>query len=347
MTRIGRATRGKKAQEYQYEFKSVVSSMSFDIVGGDARVRDLRLDVVERPQITEMALWCEYPQYLRRSPRELSVSGAMKIPEGTRITIRGSANKDLEQVKISGMADSEAESLNMSLQTDRRAFEFQLPPLTEHQVLMFRLVDCDQIENLEPYRLAINIAPDEPPQVNIQLQGIGGAITPLARLPVTGTITDDYALDAAAFDYHIDEGETQTATIGRQGSRANEIEIDAALDLREFPENRRLQPKQRLNLSIRAPDFYNLGSSPQTGKSQRFVLQVVSPEQLQLLLQKRELELRRRYETIYTDMVDTRDLLARVDFRVSVEPSPRESPESDPAEGSTEDAGADQNPTES
>lgn len=332
MAKVGRAMPGRDDfQLYRYSFEKVDSPIVLDVVGGDARVRDLHIEVVERPQITEMALWCEYPRYMKRTPQRLSVTGAMQIPEGTRVTIRGQANKELALVKTSGLTSSQ-EVIDLSGRRDRRKFEFPLSPLTEHVVMMFRLVDDDAIENLEPYRLALNVAPDEPPQVAIQLRGIGSAISPLARIPVVGAISDDYGLDHVEFMYHVDEGDSHRVTLGEQGTRKNKITIDAALDAREFPAQLRLQPKQRLSFSVTASDFCDLGESERLGESQRFVLQVVSPEQLQILLQKRELELRRRFETIYADMVDTRDMLARVEFS-----APKDEP--DAADSSTTPGG--------
>ena len=45
-------------QLFRYEFKHVTGDMEFDIVGGDDRVRDLHLQVVDRPELYAIELEC-------------------------------------------------------------------------------------------------------------------------------------------------------------------------------------------------------------------------------------------------------------------------------------------------
>ncbi len=81
-----------------------------------------------------------------------------------------------------------------------------------------------------------------------------------------------------------------------------------ALEVRELE----LQPKQKLQLTIAAADSSTLDGGPNVGTSQRYTLDVVTSEQLRSMLEARELQLRRRFETIIEELTETRDLLARV-----------------------------------
>ena len=52
MIRVGEAAAGRdEFQLFRYEFKRVAGDMTFDVVGGDDRVRDLELRVVDRPEL--------------------------------------------------------------------------------------------------------------------------------------------------------------------------------------------------------------------------------------------------------------------------------------------------------
>ena len=55
--------------------------MDFDIVGGDDRVRDLHLKVVDRPELYAIELECTYPEYLHREPRRLPSPAACEFPK--------------------------------------------------------------------------------------------------------------------------------------------------------------------------------------------------------------------------------------------------------------------------
>ena len=50
--------------------------------------------------------------------------------------------------------------------------------------LLFTLTDTDGITSREPVRLALVALADQPPQMAVQLDGIGTAMTPQARIPV-------------------------------------------------------------------------------------------------------------------------------------------------------------------
>jgi len=85
---------------------------------------------------------------------------------------------------------------------------------------------------------------------------------------------------------------------------------DAALEVPDL----RLRPGQKLVLSVKAADTYDLGGKPNLGTSERWTLDVVTPEQLRTMLEARELVLRQRLEVILGEVGETRDLLLRVGF---------------------------------
>ncbi|MCA9017431.1 MAG: hypothetical protein KDA77_19065, partial [Planctomycetaceae bacterium] len=67
------------------------------------------------------------------------------------------------------------------------------------------LEDADGLLVTEPIRLSINGIVDQPPKVDTQLTGIGKSITRKATIPIEGMITDDYGVQAARFDFLVDQ----------------------------------------------------------------------------------------------------------------------------------------------
>ena len=86
---------------------------------------------------------------------------------------------------------------------------------------------------------------------------------------------------------------------------------DAALEVRELG----LKPGQKLLVSVKAADLCDLGHGPNVASSERWLLDVVTPEQLRAMLEARELVLRQRFERMIQEMTETRDLLARLRVR--------------------------------
>jgi hypothetical protein len=323
-------------QEYSYTFRGVLTPIRFDLFGGDDAIRDLRIEVVPSPTIVDMALECHYPDYMDRPPRTLPVAGVMQIPAGTRITVRATANKELVEVQVD---DGERIATIRNREDDGpaggdrvaepraavgfRRFAYRLASLTGDKSLRFTLLDADGIRSGRPVRLALATVPDAPPQLAVELRGIGAAITPRARLPATGRIGDDYGISRVWFDYTIDEGEEagrsgiasddagpETHPIASLAGNVTDFPLDHALEVRTM----RLAPGRRLLACVKAADRCTIAGKPNVGTSRRWLLDVVTPEQLRTMLEARELMLRQRFERIMQEVTETRDLLQRMEF---------------------------------
>lgn len=315
LSREGQAVAGRDAfQTYRYKFKGVLSPIEFYVYGGDDRCGPYRLEVVDSPTVTQMTLHCEYPAYTHRSPREIPVSGIMPIPVGTKVVIKAQSNKDLRTVQIDEILDGSSPlSERITIAEDAgqpRQFEYAIDAFQTDATLLFTLHDSDGLKSRDPIRLALTAVPDEPPQVAARLSGIGTAITPKARLPLTGEITDDYAIGRAWLETKIDEGAAKEQPFATDPAGRDKLQVNEAVEVGPF----NLKPKQKLHLVASAADTYDLAEKPNVGTSQKYVLDVVTAEQLRSMLEARELQLRRRFETIYQEFNDTRDLLARIDL---------------------------------
>lgn len=295
-------------QEYSHTFRGVLASIHFDVVGGDAAVRDLSIEVVDSPTIVEMVLDCRFPPYMDRPRRTLPVTGVMQLPVGTDVTVRATTNKELVKVEID---DGEESYVGVETrETDLRSFAYTLPNFTEDKTLLFTLFDTDGIKSRRPARLALAAVADAPPQLSVELRGIASAVTPQARVPAEGQITDDYGVARVWFEYGIDEGEPATRPLESPSGNPTDFHLDRALEVRDL----KLTAGQRLLVCVKAADRYDLAERPNVGTSRRWVLDVVTPDQLRTMLEARELVLRQRFERIAQEVTETRDSLQRMSF---------------------------------
>jgi hypothetical protein len=318
MLKIGDAEPGRdEAQQYGYTFK-VSSDLEFDVIGGDDRIRNLRLHAVERPAITRVWLEVDYPAYMGREPRSIPVSGRAELPEGAKAICRIEANKPLVAATV---RDSiEQSDLPATVDDENpKMMSFAIPVAASDRVLAISLRDADGVENRDPFRVPLSVVPDQTPEASVQLRGIGSAVTPQATIPLTGSVTDDYGLEEAWFEYSIDQGAAHRRPLRTQPGGVANLAMTEAFDLAESdPATKqplvRVKPGQKLTLSVRGRDAYDLGAEPHIGGSQRFALDVVTPSELRAMLEKRELSLRQRFEAIHEKMVGVRDLLERIDL---------------------------------
>jgi hypothetical protein len=312
MVREGNAVPGRdRYQHFEYTFQNVLAPLEFEVRGGDARLHRLRVRVVDSPTIATR-LYCEYPAYTGLAPRELPLAASLPIPRGSRATIRATANKNLDRVQASETTAARSGDLEQVPLADPRRFEYTIPRLDVDTTIAFMLLDHDGISNRDPVRIALAATPDVAPQVNVRPSGIGTAITVRARVPLAGQIDDDYGISKAWIDYAANGAKAAQQPLKLAGSMPVQLRIDTALEIAPLG----LKPGQKLNLGVQAADFCRMPEHPEpnVGQGERFLLDVVTPEQLRAMLEARELNLRQRFETILGEVVETRDSLSELEL---------------------------------
>ena len=192
--------------------------------------------------------------------------------------------------------------------------EFPLP-LPSDAMIRVTLEDTDQIQSVAPAKFTINGIVDQPPLVTTELKGIGSSITRKARIPVAGMLTDDYGVVSARFDYKVDDAESWSP---------REFQSTPPRSLREFELRRAeeepferfdvlpldLSIKQRLTVVVSALDGCTVGEAHRA-LGQKYVFNIVSEEELLSMLYVREINIRKRFEQIITEMKQTREVLGK------------------------------------
>ena len=317
MTRIGEALPGRdKWQAFEFQFNNVAEDVWFDLVGGDDRIRSLRLQVVERPQIIRTVVECEYPKYMQKPSRSIPFSSRVELPEGAHAVCRVESNKNLTHVTVHEPVAQV--DLPVSIHSDnKREFEFDIDVATEDRVLLLTMTSEDDVENREPYRIVLSAVQDLPPEVTVRVRGISSAVTAQARMPFMGSLVDQYGVEEMWYEYQIDQDAPDRRFPSQQPQgRLEVLQFDpfdlAEADTESQQERLDLQPGQKLTLAVQARDAYDLSGKPHIGSSQRFLLDIVTESELRAQLEKRELSLRQRFESIYEKMTGIQDLLTRI-----------------------------------
>lgn len=351
-------------REFRYTFTNLIDDMEFEILGGDYRSPEPnQVRIVEPPQVSEIALLCDYPDYTRLDltdrngdflPEELMVDGTqISIPQETRFQLRCRANKPLVRVTLQtdqfevtleketaaltriNEAGGEQENWtlpvgkDMGLQEEPSGFHLplwlnsqlseqpgdQLPiELGPDALVRLTLEDIDGVISDQPTRLTINGIEDQAPVIESELQGISSSITRKAVIPVTGTITDDYGISRARFEFKVGEEEEWQSRLFRNAPANAPRQFKLKRAEEEPFEQFEVMPLdlsvgQNLTLVVYAADGDNL-NGPHETRSQLYQFQIVSAQELLGLLYTKELNLRRRFERIIEELEKTeRDLV--------------------------------------
>lgn len=181
-------------------------------------------------------------------------------------------------------------------------------------VRLFVLVtDRFGLKSNKPTVVEIQPNPDRSPRVAVEPVGIGSAVTPLARVPIEGEIEDDYGVGQVALHLRF---------IGPDGTAAQspvelvlaepprplvKLAIQDRVDLSRFA----LPIGTRCQLRAVATDRCDLPGGPNRGESPEWVFEVVSPEELRLRLEKREILLRQQLEQTIGELAQLREQIVR------------------------------------
>jgi hypothetical protein len=296
-------------------FDTVTSSHVLNIIGLDARLRDLRLEVIDPVVVVDMQLECVYPKYLldslsSRPPQEsLPYRTGMKIPEGTVCSLVGRCSSPLKQVDYTSSGIISAESTEVVIhqaEVSEAEFRIALGTMTASQLIEVRLLDHYGLPSEQVLRYNVMVQPDTVPEVQSRLEGIGMAITPQAILPVRGQVTDDHEIAEVAVEMSINE--TAISPIPLQ---LLDTQLSGDIDLQKMASEGKLTvaPGTTLGLSVKAQDRFDLGGQQHIGRGQPQQLAVVTTDALLVVLDRQELELRKRLEQIISELQQLDDAL--------------------------------------
>jgi hypothetical protein len=308
-------------QAFGHVLKAVNDSLDLEIRGGDARLRNLRIEVLEPPALEKLLITSTPPAYLGSGPRESPPARIVQIPRGSQVEIACTCTKPLAAATIVAVASggsaaeevlatfSAADSSAAAGATSAtgRGIVGRIAALDADRTIVVRFTDTDGLVNREPLTFTLAALPDEPPQVAMRLRGISTAVTPRARVPLVGTISDDHGLGGAAVRLRVADGGETVLPMARV--RAGDPVVDLPAEAAEVVqlEPLGLSVGRKLELAVTATDTCTLGGEPNAGTSDAWSLDVVAPESLVAMLEAREIILRRRYESCVADLTQARD----------------------------------------
>lgn len=307
------------AQVFGHVLKGVGETVELEVRGGDARLRGLRLQVLEPPALEKLVVTATLPDYLGGATRALPPARVVQVPRGSAVEIACTSTKPLSAATmvatvVGGAAAGETEEeqlATLAASADgARTVVGRIAAIDADRAVVVQFTDTDGLVNREPVTFVVSSLADEPPQVSMRLHGVSTAVTPRARVPLVGMITDDHGLAGAAVRLKLGDAAETTLPLARVRAGAAQVEILPEEAETVVLEPLDLLPGQKLELAVAAQDGCTLAGGPNVGSSVPWTLDVVTPEALVAMLEAREIILRRRYESCIADLTQARGRLA-------------------------------------
>ena len=294
-----KSTGKQDGREQVFVFHNVSSKFRFRAAGGDDITDWVDVELVEPPAVIELGIQAMLPAYTGVTSVELTGGGPHAVLNGSRLEIEIKANKSLSLAAVK-LGD---DSFPMQPGGAPDQFELTIPSGQwrggEYE---FELADQAGLRNSRPSKFKLTVKEDQPPKVRASLLGISGLVVPRAILPTSFQAADEYGLTRLYFDCQWKVGDDEEAPVTRQveiaelgnsGAPIRQHKDVQVLDLLPL----RLTPGTSFRFSVAAED--TCPGNHGIGKSQEFLLRIVSDEELRADLLRREIEQRKAFEQAY------------------------------------------------
>lgn len=290
---------------FRHTFIRVQEEFRFRLVGGDDATPWYEARLAERPKVESLELRVEPPSYTGIAPFTLPEGQrAVEVLKGSVISITATLNKTASTVTL--MAGQERIAACEGVGTTWSA-TFSPDATRTYQ---FDIADEMGLRNKRPVRFSIRIAKDAAPRVRLKVAGASDMITPKARLPLEFSISDEFGLADVQLIHRITgpDGDTGSAPVRDFTSGMTKFDVKTIWDVALVS----VVPGDQLTLLARATDFDDV-SGPNEGQSTELNFRVVTPEELQAELARREHEYRQEFERVIEQQEELRnDLLSLI-----------------------------------
>lgn len=305
-------------REHMFMFHNVSSRFKFRASGGDDVTEWVEVELVEPPNIIELGIQALLPEYTGFGSVQFNGIGPHAVLVGSQLRVDIKTNKPLTEANLklgealfAMKSTGNSQQFGLTLPGDGgelRGGEYE-----------FELVDESGLKSSRRSKFKITIKEDEPPKVRASLLGISGLVSTRAILPTSYQSADEYGLTRLAFDCNWKTGVDETQPGQRElifaefglpdGQPVRESKDVSVLDL--LPLN--LAPGTSFRFAVAASDSHP--GQPNVGRSQEFLLRVVSDEELRADLLRREIEQRKAFDQAYQIQMELSTELQAIEAR--------------------------------
>lgn len=266
-----------KQGEFTYLFEKIQNGLSFQIEASGFYSDAYTIELINRPEITELKVNLEYPRYLARRNEELNNAGNLEVPEGTKITWKiGTANATKAFINFTS-----EEAPNPMQISDDQLFTFGKGFSNPDQYSID--LENEKSRNKEKIAYSISVAKDAFPDIAVDF--LKDSIL-YKSIVLGGAISDDYGVTQLDLTYQIISKNNESEKILIQ------IPISKNQQQQSFFYNWRLDslmllPGDRLNYFLQVWDNDGVNGRKVT-KSAGYVFSLPGEEELKVEITKSE-----------------------------------------------------------
>jgi len=182
---------------FSYTFEKMQNEVVIQIEASGFLSDVYNIQLINRPELTQLKATLDYPAYLNRKPEQLNNAGNLEIPEGTKVTWQIGASSTSKATILFSSDQSQNE---MQL-IDNEIFKFGKHFDNPEQYSI--VLENDRSKNKDQINYSIAVIKDQFPQIVVE--NLRDTIL-FNNIYLGGTITDDYGLTALKLNFQIIKG---------------------------------------------------------------------------------------------------------------------------------------------
>lgn len=177
---------------YSYTFRNVQKDLNFEVFSGRVNSPEYSIDVIEKPNLADLQVFLDYPNYLGRKNEAISNIGDLTIPQGTNVTWDFQAeHTDDVSIRFSNQSKK--------VTVERKSeIGFNLKKRFMSDVRYKVFLANDRIPTPDSISYSISVIPDKRPTINVEQ--FQDSITS-NLFYFLGSASDDYGISSLSFIY--------------------------------------------------------------------------------------------------------------------------------------------------
>lgn len=182
-----------KPGEFAYTFERIQVPMTFQFEASGFFSTTYAIELVNRPELTQLKIDLSFPRYLGRKPEQLTNTGNLEIPEGTKVTWTiGGAHAKSASMSFGTGAENPMQQIGDQLFSYGNSFN-------NPQDYWISL-ENDRAKNKDKIAYSIRVIKDQHPEIVVD--HVRDSVL-FKTVLVGGSVTDDYGLTALEIRYTI------------------------------------------------------------------------------------------------------------------------------------------------
>ena len=195
----------KFQENFQFTFFSVREPMQYYVTSTGVRSPEYQVDVIQLPNIQNLKLTYNYPEWTKRPPDTVEFGGDIRTVNGTKIDIEVITDAPLP----SGVLVLNGNDQKMSIEgnTGKTSFEIE----EDGEYFIAAQVGGEQVRLSDDY--FITITEDEKPDVQFIRPGRDWNASPIEEVTTRIKVKDDYALESLELRFSVNGGDWQSVPL--------------------------------------------------------------------------------------------------------------------------------------